>query len=179
MTNNSNIYIENYVSVDQSSDHEYTEANITCAVVLGLGALAGLGALGFSLSLAAELALELMLDVAYGLGNMVGTVTTGVLDIAKTVGHLVSISAVPAFWIVGSGCLTLVGLAILARFYEIWQEWRESRPVRMVEQPQLLTQRVLVLVASPEQLDEATKLLSGNASVEYIQILVRKETANV
>lgn len=81
MNNNSHIHIENHVSVHQSG-HDYVAANAGCAGLAALGTLVGLGALGFGLYLVAEPTFEMVLDVAYGLGDAIGAMA-GALDILR------------------------------------------------------------------------------------------------
>lgn len=173
MNNNSHIHIENHVSVHQSG-HDYAAANAGCAGLAALGTLVGLGALGFGLYLVAEPTFEMVLDVAYGLGDAIGAMATGALDILHATGHLLKMVAMPILWTIGYGCLGLVGVALLSAVYSRLQEWRQDRieAIRVIEQPQ--PAKILVLVANPEQAQEAIKLLPDNVSVEFIQMPKKK-----
>ncbi|MFN8486424.1 MAG: hypothetical protein U0350_02460 [Caldilineaceae bacterium] len=177
MTNNSNIHIENHVSVNQSG-HDYTTANAGCAGLTVLGTLAGVAALGFGLYLVAEPALELALDMVFAVGDMLDAVGTAAIDLAVATGHLLKVLAVPTLWTVGYGCLALGGVALLSAAYSRLQEWRQDRTeaIRVIEQPTLPAPRVLVLVANTaEQAQAAINLLPESASVEFIEMPVFKD----
>lgn len=65
-------------------------------------------------------------------------------------------------------------MALLSAVYSRLQEWRQDRieAIRAIEQPQ--PAKILVLVANPEQAQEAIKLLPDNVSVEFIQMPKKK-----
>lgn len=169
----SNINITNIVNVTGDAGESTGSVAWLPRLLFFLVALAAVGYGSYWLALAV---IDLAIGIGEGIGNLLGALSTGVLDLTYGAGHLMAHYAPTALWGLGYGCLALVGLAIIGSAYSRWLDWAQTPTVRVVNR-ELPAPRVLVLVASTQdQAAQAIKALPDSASYEFIQMPAQKET---
>lgn len=165
-----NISIQNIVSIGKEGGEASSGFGWLLKLLVGGALFAGVC---FGLYWLVSLALELVVAIGEGIGDMIGVIATALLDTGVTVGRVVIHYAPTALWALGYGCVALVGVALLVHVYERWIDSEEADWVT-VARP-MPPQRVLIVVGNQEQAQQAVKLLPESVSYEFIQMPAQKE----
>lgn len=161
--NRSEINITNNVFVSQSDTGEglrnrrAIDGGLTLAI--GAGAVATVGAVTYGAISLFDPALTLILDAVYGVAHLV---SAGIAFLPAAL-HLIG-------WI----CAALVTTAIAVAGFEALADWRAERSAPAPVAPA----KVLVLMTTPDQAQEAIKLLPDSTQIEFIEMPARREVIN-